>query len=269
VAEPSTLTAYRALVAAQWRAQTQYRVSFALDVTVSGLVNLLDVLVVLVLFRLTPALGGFDVRTALLMASIAGCGFALADLTVGNIERLSQRIRTGALDALFARPLPVLAQLVVGDVGFRRIGKAVQGVGMLVAALIYAHPPLPPERVLLLVGTVAAAVIFNSGIFIAASSVSFWWVDSGEFSAAFTYGGRDFTLYPVTVYGGLLRRVFAFGLGFAFVAYYPTLALLGRADPLGLPSWVGRCSPLVAVAVLAVAMLIWRTGVRHYRSTGS
>jgi ABC-2 type transport system permease protein len=86
---------------------------------------------------------------------------------------------------------------------------------------------------------------------------------------SFTYGGRETTTYPMTVYEGLFRRVFAFALGFGFVAYYPALALLGRADPLGLPGWVGWVSPAVAVPAVGVAALMWRTGVRHYRSTGS
>ena len=56
----------------------------------------------------------------------------------------------------------------------------------------------------------------------------------------------DFTSYPITVYGEVFRRLFAFGLGFAFVSYYPTLAIPGQPDPLGLPPWVGWLSPLVA-----------------------
>jgi ABC-2 type transport system permease protein len=86
---------------------------------------------------------------------------------------------------------------------------------------------------------------------------------------AFTYGGRDFTSYPLPVYGGWFRSLFAYGLGFGFVAYQPALALLGRADPLGLPAWAGYVSPLVALLAAAVAAAVWRTGIRHYRSTGS
>jgi ABC-2 type transport system permease protein len=32
---------------------------------------------------------------------------------------------------------------------------------------------------------------------------------------------------------------------------------------------LGYCSPVVAVASVIAAGLMWRTGVRHYRSTGS
>jgi ABC-2 type transport system permease protein len=71
------------------------------------------------------------------------------------------------------------------------------------------------------------------------------------------------------VYGALFRRLFAYGLGFAFVAYYPALALLGRHDPLGAPAALGYGCPLIAAAAAVLAGLVWRSGVRHYRSTGS
>ena len=93
--------------------------------------------------------------------------------------------------------------------------------------------------------------------------------ESAEFANGFTYGGRDFAAYPLTVYSGLFRRLFGYGLGFAFVSYYPALALLGRADPLHGPDWLGWCAPLVAIAAALAAGGVWRLGVRHYRSTGS
>ena len=69
--------------------------------------------------------------------------------------------------------------------------------------------------------------------------------------------------------GRYLRWLFGFGLGFASVGYYPTLALLDRPDPLGLPGWVGWCAPAVSLVTAGVATLAWRAGVRQYRSTGS
>ena len=67
----------------------------------------------------------------------------------------------------------------------------------------------------------------------------FWWTESGELGNALTYGGHDFTAYPMPIYGTVFRRLLAYGLGFAFVAYYPALALLDRTDPLGAPAGLG------------------------------
>jgi ABC-2 type transport system permease protein len=121
----------------------------------------------------------------------------------------------------------------------------------------------------LVVLTPLLVAAFFMAWFVATATVTFWWVESGEFSAAFTYGGRDFTGYPITIYSGLFRRTFAYAFGFAFMGYYPTLLLLGRPDPLGGPAWLGWGTPVVAAAAVGLAAAAWRVGVRHYRSTGS
>jgi ABC-2 type transport system permease protein len=76
------------------------------------------------------------------------------------------------------------------------------------------------------------------------------------------------TQYPVNVYDQWLRRFFAFVVPMAFVAYFPALYVLDKPDPLGLPQFLQFISPLVAVAVAAIAAAVWRTAVRHYRSAG-
>jgi ABC-2 type transport system permease protein len=260
---------YRRLVAAQMRAQRSYRASFAIDLAGSVVVSGLDLLTILVIFRVTRRLGGFGFATAFLMATVAGLSFALADLVTGNVEKLRVAIRTGRLDALLVRPLGVLRQLTASDFELRRIGRVLDELVLLVVAIRLAHVPANPASAVLLVMTVLAGAVFFGAFFVAGGTVAFWWIESGEFANGFTYGGQEFTRYPITVYAPIFRRVFAVGLGFAFVAYYPTLTLLGRADPLGAPRWSGWVVAPVAGAAVVLAALIWRTGVRHYRSSGS
>lgn len=260
---------YLALLGAQVRAQTQYRASFMIDTVAGGLITLVDALAVLVVFRVTPALGGFSVRDVLLMTGLSHTAFALAEAAVGNIDTMRQYIRTGRFDAVLIRPLPILPQLAFGDFSLRRLGRVVQGGTVLAVALAVSDVDWTPSRVLLLVVAPLAGAVIFACMFVAGSSVAFWFVESGEFANAFTYGGNVFALYPITVYPGWFRGIFAYGLGFAFVAYFPALALLGRPDPLGAPDSLPWCSPLVSVLTVLAAWLIWRTGVRHYRSTGS
>jgi ABC-2 type transport system permease protein len=188
---------------------------------------------------------------------------------VGNVERLRVYVRSGLLDTLLLRPLSSLWQLVVMDVATRRVGRVLFGVVMVVVAAAYASVTATPGHLMLLVVTpIAGAMIFGA-IFVATATVAFWWIESGEIANGLTYGGLNFTQYPITIYGALFRRAFAYAAGFAFVAYYPALALLDRADPLGASAMLGYLSPAVAVVAVVAAGLIWRTGVRHYRSTGS
>ncbi|MFL6144065.1 MAG: ABC transporter permease [Labedaea sp.] len=260
---------YLRMLRAQVRAQTEYRTSFVVDLVASALATTLDLVTVFVLFRVRGELGGFGGREVLLMAGLSTCAFPIADLAVGSIDRLRYYVRSGLFDTVLIRPLSALGQLVAMDFAPRRVGRVVQGLLVYLIALSLADVPWTPARVLLAVMTPLAGAVLFASLLIAGATVAFWWVESGEIAASVTYGGKDFASYPITVYGGLFRQLFAFGLGFAFVGYLPALALLGRSDPLGTPGWLHWCAPLVAALAASGALLLWRTGIRHYRSTGS
>jgi ABC-2 type transport system permease protein len=118
-------SAYVHLVRAQVRAQSQYRFSFLIDVLGSTLFTTLDLIAIVVLFRVTRSLGAFGFREAFLIATLAGLGFSISDLCAGNVERLRNYVRAGLLDALLVRPRGVLPQLLAGDFTVRRIGQVV------------------------------------------------------------------------------------------------------------------------------------------------
>ncbi|SCF40712.1 ABC transporter permease [Micromonospora mirobrigensis] len=263
------LAAYRALLRAQARSQTAYRTSFVVDLVGNVGATVFDVVTVLVIFGVTRELGGFTLRETLVIVGLSSSAFAVADLLVGNIERLPRYVRTGLFDAVLVRPLGALPQLLLMDLPLRKVSRALFGLAVLVFAVGTAGIDWTPARLALVVAAPLAAVVFFGSVFVATATVSFYWIDSGELASSVTYGGRDFTSYPVTVYGGWFRAIFAYGMGFAFVSYHPALALLGRADPLGLPAWAGWAAPGVALVAAAGAAAAWRAGIRHYRSTGS
>jgi ABC-2 type transport system permease protein len=263
------LRAYAALLGGQYRSVTSYRASFAVELISNVGSTVLDVFTVFVLFGAATEVGGFTLAEALMMTGIAAAGFVLADLAVGSVERIKFYVRTGMLDAVLVRPLGVLPQLVLMDFPLRKVLRLFFGIGVLGVAIVVNDVDWTPARVLLVVVAPVAAGLFFGAIFVISATFAFWWVESGEVGNAFTYGGRDFTSYPITVYSSWFRGLFAYGLGFGFVAYQPGLALLGRPDPLGLAGWAGYCSPLVALLAALVAAAVWRIGIRHYRSTGS
>jgi ABC-2 type transport system permease protein len=263
------VTVYRRLMSAQVRGHAAYRMSFALDLASNALIPAVDVLAVVAMFQVTRSLGAFSAIEVLVMFGFSASAFALADLAVGNIERIRVYVRVGLLDAVLVRPLSALGQLLAGDFTIRRVTRFATALCVLVLALANAGIDWTVARAALVGVAIVSGTVFFGAIFIATATVAFWWIDSGEFANGFTYGGRDFTSYPITVYSGFFRRAFAYGLGFAFVAYYPALGVLGRPDPLGLPGWVAWGTPAVAAVAAAVAAVAWRFGIRHYRSTGS
>jgi ABC-2 type transport system permease protein len=263
------LALYLRLFASQTRGQAQYRTSLWLDLVGSVLMGVLDLIAVVVLFRAGGRVAGFTTAEALVVAAIATIGFALADLVVGNMDTVRTLVRTGRMDAVLLRPLGAFGQLVAMDFQPRRAGRLVVAVALLPAAASWAGVEWTATRLaVVLVAVLGGALLFGA-IFTGTGTVAFWWIDSGEFGNSFTYGGRDFSTYPVGIYGSVFRRIFAYGFGLGFAGYYPALLVLGRPDPLGAPGWFGWLPPVVGVVACVVAALLWRAGIRRYRSTGS
>jgi ABC-2 type transport system permease protein len=260
---------YLRIIVSRLRGQLAYRTSFGLDVLAQLLAQGIELVVILVLFTQVRTLGGFSGPEVLLMYGLAATAFGLADLLAGAVEELPVQIRTGEFDVLLLRPLNTLAQLLTLDVALRRTGRVAVGFGVYVWALATVAPDWTPWTVLLAVTAPPVGTVIIGAIFVATNAVSFWLVDGSEVANAFTYGSSFATSYPITVYGPWLRRVLCFVVPSAFVAYFPALGLLGRPDPLGLPGALSWCGPLVAVAAVGVAGLVWRSGVRHYQGTGS
>jgi ABC-2 type transport system permease protein len=263
-----SLVVYRRLVAAQVRAQLQYRASFVLDVAGTFLISFLDFLAVLVLFHNVPLLAGWSVHEVAFLYATSSVAFAFADLFIGHMDTLGQRLRMGTFDVLLVRPRGALFQLVSSDLTLRRVGRALQGLVVLVYAVWGADIPWDVGRAAMLVAMIPTGFVLFSAVWVAGMCVIFWTTEGGEFTNAFTYGGQFLTQYPIDIYSEWMRRFLAYLIPMAFVSYFPALYVLDKEDPLGLPRFLEFSSPLVAVAAAFAASLIWRAAVRHYRSAG-
>lgn len=259
---------YRTLVASQLRSQTSYRASFAMDVFGSALVALTNLAEIYVVFANVPVFGGLDLGGALLMFAIAELAFGAADLVAGNLDTVPALIRTGTLDVMMLRPVPVLGQLMTNGVSLRRLGQIGLAAGILVVALARVDIDWTFLHVLLLViAPISGAFIFGA-LFVLAGALQFWLIDGAELTNSFTYGSGYAASIPASVFAFPLRVFFGFVIPAAFVGYLPAIALLGQPGPAFLPAWLAWCSPVAAAAVVGSALLAWRSGVRHYAGAG-
>jgi ABC-2 type transport system permease protein len=266
VVDPAAL--YFRLVGARLRSQLQYRTSLALETAAQFVIGLLDFAAILVLFHNVPALGGWSVAEVALLYGMSGVAFALADLAIGHLDRLSQLIREGTFDLVLVRPRATLFQVVTSDFELRRLGKAGQALVVLGYALAANEIDWTVGRVAVLALTILSAIVIFCAVWVTVICVVFWSVEGTETANTFTYGGQYFSQYPINIYDDWLRRFLGFVVPTAFVAYFPALYILDKPDPLGLPDALQFASPVVAVAAVVVARLVWRVAVRHYQSAG-
>jgi ABC-2 type transport system permease protein len=263
------LRVYGRLVGARIRGDWQYRASFVVFAIAQLLASFVDFLAIAVIFGQIDRLAGWSLAEVALLYGIAGVAFNLSDVFVSPIEVLSTRIRTGTFDRVLVRPVGALVQVVAEEFALRRIGKLVQAAAVLVVALVAVDVDWTIAKWAVLLAAVGSGAVIFSAIWVIGATLAFWTTEANEVVNSVTYGGNYLTQYPISIYGRWLRRLFAFVVPLAFVAYYPALFVLERDDPLGAPEWVQLVSPLIAVAVALVARAVWTFGIRHYRSTGS
>lgn len=264
-----TIGVYKRLVGARIRSQLQYRLSFVLNFVGMALITFLDFAAILILFEQVDALGEWTVEEVALLYAISCIAFALTDLTIGHLDLLPNMIREGEFDLVLVRPLSALFQVVSRDFALRRLGKLLQGVGVLLFALTRLELDWTVARAAFLVLAIVAGAAIFAGVWIGLATIAFWLVDSLEVANAFSYGGNYLAQYPVNIFGPWLRRLVIFVIPIAFVSYFPALYVLDKEDALGLPRMLQFASPLVAVVSVVAGGLLWRFAVRRYRSVGS
>lgn len=258
------------LLAASVRGQARYPVS-ALMLTLSQfLVTGIEVIAVWALFNRFGEVQGWRFGEVALFYGLVNIMFAVADALGRGFDTLgTEFLRTGAFDRLLLRPRPLALQLMGHDVRISRLGRLLQGALVVAFATAEAGIAWTPATTALALLAVAGGAALFLGILVLQGTLSFWTVESLEIANVLTYGGVEAGQYPLAIYERWFRWVLTFAVPLAAVAYYPALVVLGKADPLGAPAWVGWWSPLAGFVFLGLSFAAWRIGVRHYTSTGS
>ena len=262
------LAAYRAVLASRIRAQRSYRANFALDAVSALVVGLIELAEVWLLFRSVPSLGGLRFAQILLVFGLAEGTYSIADMVFGHCDNLPTYLRAGTLDAFYLRPQPLLAQLVTSDISLRRLTRASVGIGCAAIALSINDIRWDAGRIAMLALVAVCSTAIYAAIFVWAAGVQFFLLDGSEATNAVVYGGRYASTQPASLWGTGLRALFGFVFPLAMTAYVPALYLLGLPGPAWLPAWSAWLLPVAAAWTWGLALLSWRTGVRHYQGGG-
>nr|WP_084161626.1 ABC-2 family transporter protein [Nocardia sp. BMG51109] len=250
------------------RSQRAYPLSFAADMLSSLLIGLVEFAEVWVIYHNVRVLGGLDMRAMLLLFGLSNLAFALAQIVVGHTDTLPTYIRMGTLDAFHLRPQPLLLQLITSDVSLRRLARAGVAAVVLVTGLVVNDIDWNTKAFVLLPLSLGAGTAIFAGLFVCAAGLQFFLVDGSELTNSFTYGGSFASQQPTSVFSHPMTLLFGFAVPVAFVAYLPTIALLGLPGPAWLPSSLAWATPVAALWIWILALTCWRIGVRHYQGGG-
>jgi ABC-2 type transport system permease protein len=266
----NALGLYLRYVSISLRSQMQYRVSFLMQAFSQFLITGSEFLGLAAVFQRFGQIKGWTLPEVGLFYGIISLAFAIAEALPRGFDRFGQLVQSGDFDRVLLRPRSAAFQILGQEFQLMRVGRLVQGLMVLTWATRVLHIAWSVQKIVLLIAAILGGACLFSGLFILQATICFWTVDSIEMVNCTTYGGVEAAQFPLTIYKPWFREIFVFLIPLATINYLPAHAILGRNETtLGAPLWTQYASPLVGVAFLFLSLLVWRLGVRHYRSTGS
>jgi ABC-2 type transport system permease protein len=265
----NALRLYRHYAALSIRGQLQYRASFVMNSIGAFLVTGSDFFAIWAMFDRFGQIRGWRLPEVALFYGMISISYAVCDGIGRGFDTFGAMVKDGGFDRLLLRPRSTVLQLLGQEVTLRRVGRAVQGALVLGYAAWGGTIDWTPARVVLMVAAIAGGTCVFLGLLVLQATSAFWTVEGLEVWNAFTYGGVTMGQYPLAIYRPWFRKLFTFAIPVGCINYFPGVAILGRADPLGAPAVARWLAPLVGPVFLILCLQVWRFGVRHYRSTGS
>ncbi|MCW5864087.1 MAG: ABC-2 family transporter protein [Anaerolineae bacterium] len=243
----------------------EYRMNFLIGATSTIMIQGAGLLTVWVIMSQIPDLNGWTLPQVLLIYGLITLSKSINHMFADNLWTLGRDyVRTGAFDRFMVRPVDPLFHLLADRFCHDGIGNfLVGGVLVAIAAARLGIVWTPGVIVYFAIMVLSGGVIFIALNLMTCVS-AFWIMDSVPVTRV-VFEMHEFAKYPLSIYPRAIGLLLTWAIPFGFASYFPATRLMGLETPL----WQAYGAPLVAAVLLAVALAVWRFGLRHYGSTGT
>ncbi|TJY43105.1 hypothetical protein E5161_04195 [Cohnella pontilimi] len=264
-----TLRIYLKLIGISMRSRLQYRADFVTGIISVIVLNAVNLTLIGILVNRFVHLNGWGLWEMVFLYSFWVMSHSLYSLLFWHFNTMEDHIVQGTFDQFLLRPIGTLVQFLGREIQYIGIGDVIVGATGLTLAYSHLHLDWGIYEYTWLVVSVLSGTLVETAIAWIISSLSFWTTRS---MSAFFVMMRLNALtqqYPIDIFGTWFRVVVTGLIPVAFINYYPSLLLLGKTEQAGSWGWLGMMSPVVAVLLLGIALLVWNRALRRYSSTGS
>lgn len=258
------LQLYGHFLAIHVKSAMQHKTSFFLLMTGQFLISLNVFLGVYFMMKRFHQVNGFTYPQVLLCFSLSLMAFTLAETFFRGFDTFHQMIGNGEFDRILVRPRGSIFQVLCSRIELTRLGRLLQSAVMLVWAVPGSGVDWEPLKILLAILMVLCGAVIFMGIYLVYAGTCFFTLEGLEIFNILTDGAREYGKYPVGVYGKTVLTLCTYLVPFALFQYYPFLYLIGQTHDLKV-----MLLPPLACLFLAPCLLVWKTGLSRYRSTGS
>lgn len=246
------------------RSQMQFKTSFVMSSVGQFLTAFSTFLGIYFMFSRFNSVNGFSFSEVLLCFAVIYTAFSLAECFVRGFDAFSTIISNGEFDRIMVRPRNEILQVLASRIEFTKIGRLIQAIAIFIYAIPTSGVAWSFDKIVTVVLMIIGGFFVFSGLFIIYASICFFTIEGLEFMNIFTDGGREFGTYPMSIYGEGILKFFTYIVPIALFQYYPLLYLIGRTDNV-----IYMLLPLAGIVFLIPCLILWKIGIKHYKSTGS
>lgn len=242
----------------------QYKISFLLTLIGHFLLTFNVFLGIYFLMERFHTVKSYSFSEVILCYAVVLMSYSLAEMFMRGFDMFAQTLGNGEFDRILLRPRSSILLVVSGKLELTRIGRVLQAVVMFLYGIYASGIAWDEKKVItLFLMVVSGSVIFGC-LFIIYAGICFFTLEGLEFMNVLTDGAREYGKYPLDIYGKGVLRFCTYLVPYTLFQYYPFLYLTGRSHQ----EWF-MVLPVVGCLFLIPSYLLWRFGVRHYKSTGS
>ena len=246
------------------KSKLEYKASFIINSISQFAVFFTYYFTVIALFTKFNNIRGFNIYEILVCFAIIHFGYAINETFFRGLDKFEDVIIYGKLDRFLVRPRNILFQVLCSETDLIKIFRSMQALIVLFYALIKLKLVLSFTKIITLILMLLSSIIIFFSIFVITASYCFITIQGLEVRNLLTNGGKYLAQYPISIYKKGMMFFFTFIIPYGFINYYPLLYLLGKKTN---PIYI--ISPLVVLLFLAISLLVFHIGLKHYNSTGS
>ena len=242
----------------------EYKKDFMISIISQILSSVFAFITIIFLFDKFRNIDGYTFKEILICFVISYAGFALAECFFRGFDHFATILANGEFDRILVRPRNILLQIIGSKTELSKFGRAGVGIIILIILLITTKELLRIDKIITILLMLFGTIIIYACMFILKAGITFFTTQSLELMNIFTDGGRDLAQYPLDIYHKAIKVFFTFVIPLAFVNYYPLLYVIGKSD-----NKLYSLSPLLTILFIIPCYIIWKIGLKKYKSIGS
>jgi ABC-2 type transport system permease protein len=254
---------------AAFKSQLQYRANFIMMIMMGFVVQSTGFAFIWVVLTRFESVAGWSLGEVAFLYGLRLVMHAIAGLFSAPVWDLEWKVRQGDFDRYLVRPLPPLLQLICEFFGASAFGDLLGGLAMLIAAQFLVGIQWSAGSIVFLTLALVGGALIEAALRFLLAALSFRTLSSASFLSLLDTIMSNFGNYPLRIFGNVLEYMLTFGLPLAFMAYFPAVVLLERTGELIVHPWFAYGAPLAGVLWMALAVVVFQSETRQYKSSGN